>query len=790
MPAYFGLIYMFFCRMSKRRPRNLSSVSPVTLFSRSLLSVFLASASAAVLPAAAIAANAPSGAIQSIRIEGNQRIEEKTIRSYLGLKEGGAFDKAAIDKSLKDLFATGFFSDVKLLREGSALVVRVQENPVINRVAFEGNDRVEKDTLEKEIELKPRSVYTRAKVQNDVKRILDIYRRGGRYSATVEPKLIQLDQNRVDLVYEINEGPVARVKKITFIGNDVFSRSDLLEVIRTSEERWWRFLTDSDKYDQDRLQYDEELLRRYYISQGYADFQVKSAHAELSPEKDAFYLTFVLDEGPKYRFDKINVASTLKGQEQPDFGNIIKTKSGKTYDASKVEDSIDGMTKELGNRGYAFVEITPQLQRNAEAKTIDLTYAIKPGPRVYVERINITGNVRTLDNVIRREFRLAEGDPFNTSKLARTEQRLNNLGYFEKVDVKNEPGSAPDKTNINVDVQEKSTGEINLGAGFSSTDGALADFGIRETNLLGRGQEAHARFTYAARRKQAELGFTEPYFLDRELAAGFDIFRTRYDFLSESSYNLDSTGFSLHMSYALKEHLQHTITYTFRDNNITDVQSYASRYIRDQEGTNVNSNIGHALAYDTRNNRFDPTDGYYLRFSQEVAGLGGDSKYLKHEVKGSYYYPIAKNWTWSVLGSGGHMLGLGGRDILISDRFFIGGEVIRGFDNSGIGPRDVTTRDALGGNMYYAGTTELRFPLGLPEDLGFLGAAFVDAGNLWSVDASGPEVVDANKVRVAAGVGLSWASPFGPIRIDIARPIVKQREDVTQTFRFSFGTRF
>jgi outer membrane protein insertion porin family len=341
-----------------------------------------------------------------------------------------------------------------------------------------------------------------------------------------------------------------------------------------------------------------------------------------------------------------------------------------------------------------------------------------------------------------------------------------------------------------VGVQEKSTGEINLGAGFSSADGALADIGMRETNLLGRGQELRARLTYAARRKQAELGFTEPYFLNRELAAGFDVFRTQYDFISESSYNLNSTGFNLRMGYALSEHLQHSINYSLRDNDITDVRSFASRFIRDQEGRNVNSAIGHALTYDTRNSRFDPTSGYYLRFGQEFAGLGGDSKYIKHEVKSAYYYPIAKNWTWSAGGATGHLLGIGGEDIRISDRFFIGGEEIRGFDNAGIGPRDITTGDALGGNIYYAANTELRFPLGLPDDLGFLGAVFLNAGNLWDIDDRGPEVVDSNTIRVSAGVGVSWASPFGPIRIDISHPIVKEDEDVKETFRFSFGTRF
>lgn len=737
-------------------------------------------------------AQAQNGAdlIESVRVEGNERIEARTILSYMNIRQGQTFDQRSISGAMKELFATGFFSDVKLLRSGNTLVVRVVENPVINKVAFEGNDDIESEDLEKEIQLKSREIYTKTKLQNDVKRILDIYRRKGRYTATVEPKIIQKDQNRIDLVYEIAEGEVARIEKISFIGNDVFSGSDLESVIRSMENRWYQFLSDDDKYDPDRLQYDQELLRRFYTSQGYADFQVKSAHAELSPNKDAFYVTFVLDEGPKYTFSDIKVDSTLKGYENLDFSDTITTRSGEDYDGSAVESSIDAITQKLGNYGYAFVEVSPKMARNRNDNTIALTYQIRPGPKVYVERINITGNSRTLDEVIRREFRLAEGDPYNSDKLTRTEQRLNNLNFFEKVAISNEPGNAPDRTQINVDVQEKSTGEINFGAGFSSSDGPLADFGIRESNLLGRGQELRTRFTFSDRRKQVELGFTEPYFLNRELSAGFDIYRTSFDYLSESSYNLDSQGINLRMGYNIREKLQHTFHYMLRDNDITDIQPFASRFIFDQQGRHITSALGHALIYDDRNNRLNPTSGYYLKISQEVAGLGGDSRYLKHELRTSYYYPISKDWTWSVLGAGGHVLGLGGRDIFISDRFFIGGELIHGFDNSGIGARDINTHDALGGNMYYVASTEVRFPLGLPEDLGFMGAAFLDVGSLWDVDDTGPDVFNGDGTRVSVGVGLSWASPFGPIRIDISRPIVKEKYDRKETFRFSFGTRF
>ncbi len=759
------------------------------IFLSALCSFALAGAPA--LAAAPQAGQAVSGGvIGGIAVEGNQRIESATVLSYLGLKPGDKFSQDDIDAGLKNLFATGFFADVQLLRQGNTLLVRVVENPIISKVAFEGNDKIETKDLEKEVELKPRSIFSQDKVASDVKRILDIYRRSGRYNAAVEPKIIKEDQNRVDLVYEITEGPTAKVAKISFIGNDHFDGDTLRKTLRTEETRWYKFLTDNDKFDPDRLQFDQELLRRFYANEGYADFQVKSANAELSPNRDAFYLTFVVEEGPQYTFGEVKVVNELQGKDKPDLDKVVTTKTGKTYDGSKVEDSVDAMTKELGNYGYAFVDIQPRLERDKEKKIATLTYVIKPGPRVYVERINITGNVRTLDEVIRREFRLNEGDPYNAALLQRTEQRLNNLGFFEKVNIKDEPGSAPDKTVINVDVKEKSTGEINLGAGYSTTDGALGNLGIKESNLMGTGQELKANFVLASLRRDAELSFTNPYFMDREVAAGFDIFKTYEDFSSESSYISNIEGVTLRGSYSLQEKLQHTVYYTVHRNTISDVPSTASIYIQEQAGTNTTSAVGQTLAYDQRDNKQSPTKGYFASITQEAAGLGGTDKYLKHEVKTSYYYPIAPKWIMSVLGSGGYIYGFNGQNIRITNRFFLGGNSFRGFQEAGVGPHDITTLDALGGNEYYEGTAELRFPVGLPDELGVSGALFTDAGSLWHTDDSGPNVADSNALRLSTGVSVLWTSPFGPIRIDFAHAVLKQSEDRTQLINFSFGTRF
>lgn len=732
--------------------------------------------------------------IAHIIIKGNQRVEESTILTYLGLKEGSDVTAYDVDTALKNLYATGFFADAKIAPAPAAdgkidILVDVLENPVINKLAFEGNHAVDDKDLTGELELKPRSVYTRTKLQADVKRILDIYRRGGRYSAQVEPKVIQLDQNRVDLVYEIQEGPVAKVKKISFIGNDNYTSDTLRKTVQTAETRWYKFLTSDDKYDPERLQYDQELLRRFYTSAGFADFQVRSAIAELSPARDGFYITFTIDEGKKYTFGKININSALRGVDPKELQKIITTEEGQTFNSSKIEGSIDALTKELGNRGFAFVDIDPKLNRNPEKRTVDLTYNIKEGPRVYIEKINITGNVRTLDEVIRREMRIAEGDPYSTSKIARSEQRLNNLGFFEKVKITNEPGSTPDKTILNIDIQEKSTGEITLGGGFSTTDGPIAEAGIKETNLLGTGQDLRFNATLSGIRQLYDISYTQPYFLDRELAAGFDLFRTELLADAGIPYTMDTNGIKLRLGYALDERWNQTLNYTFKQTNIGDIQTGASEFIIDQAGTITESSVGHALTYENRDNKFNPTNGDYLRISQDVAGFGGDTHYLRNEIHTGYYYPVAPKWTLSLSGAGGYIVGFN-EDVRIEDRFFLGGQSFRGFENYGMGPHDRATGDALGGNIYYVVTPQLNFPLGLPDDLGFSGEVFVDAGSLWDVEPGGPTVDDSTTLRLSAGVGVAWSSPFGPIRIDLAQAVLKDTYDSTQIFQFSFGTKF
>jgi outer membrane protein insertion porin family len=738
-------------------------------------------------------AAAAGGTITAVQIQGNVRAEPETIRSYLQLKEGQTYDPAAADRSLKALFGTGLFADVVIDMQGSTLVVKVTENPIINRVAFEGNRKIEDDKLRDEVQSKPRQVFTRARVQADVERILSIYRRSGRYNASVEPKVIKLEQGRVDLVFEINEGDVTGVQRISFVGNEHFSDGTLRGKIRTSESVWYRFLSSDDRYDPDRLNLDRELLRKFYLSEGYADFRVVSAVAELSPNREGFFITFTISEGDRYKFGKVEVSTRFQGLDVDVLQSYLTMAQGEWYDADEVEKSVSALSDLVGSLGYAFVEVRPNIRRNKDDLTVDVTFDIQEGPRVYVERINISGNTRTLDKVIRREFRLAEGDAFSTAKVRRSQQRLKNLGFFEKVDVSAAPGSAPDKTNLEVQVVEQSTGDISFGAGYSTTSGVLGDIAIKERNLLGKGQELRFGISLGTLSTLIDLSFTEPYFMDRPMAAGFDIFRTSNDRQAVASYNDRSIGFALRAGWAYTEHLRQSVRYTLRQTDIYNVQPWASTIVQLNQGTSVVNEVSETLAYDTRDTRLLTTKGLLLRSSMAVAGLIGTEQYYRTTADAVYYQSIFEDVVASIGGSVGGVFAYNGSSLRLNNLFFIGGDTLRGFAVGGIGPRDSITADSLGGTYFYTGTTELSFPLGLPKEIGIYGKAFMDVGSLWGL--GGPAqysstVLTSNTMRVSSGVGIQWISPFGPIRIDYAIPIVQDPWDKTENIRFSFGTRF
>lgn len=727
--------------------------------------------------------------IADITITGAERIDPITIKSYLGLKPGDNFSARGMDRALKALYATGLFADVALAKDGQNLLVTVKENPIINRIAFEGAQKIDADTLRNEVSLKPRNVLTRAKVQTDVSRIQDIYRRSGRFGAKIEPKIIPLPQNRVDLVFEIDEGAKNGIARITFIGNKHFSDGALRSEVATRETAWYKLFGGNDNYDPDRLNADKELLRRFYMKNGYADFRVVSAVAELSPAQDNFYITFTVEEGERYRLGKIDYESRFKGLTPGQIAPAVDLDSGDWYNAQAVDKSAEAIVNAVSNMGYAFVDADPVLQPDPKTKTMDIKFVVQEGQRAFIEAINITGNVRTEDRVIRREFKVAEGDAFNAAKLRRTKQRLSNLSFFESVELTTEPGSAPDKIKINTKVSEKSTGELSFGAGYSSSEQLLGDIRIRERNLLGKGQDLKLAATLSTRRTEFDLGFTEPYFLDRNLSAGFDLFHITRENQRQSSYDDRRSGGALRTKFNYNEALSHEFKYGFRRVEVRNVADDASIYIKRQEGINTTSSVTQTLVYDKLDNRNDPSDGYFLRFSTDFAGLGGDSRYVRPELGAGYYYPLYENWVLGLTTEAGYIAKIG-EDIRITDRFFIGGNSLRGFKTAGIGPRDIATDDALGGNIYATGSAELKFPLGLPDELGIAGAVFTDVGTLTQTDDSGPTVRDAGTIRASVGFGVSWRSPFGPIRVDIAAPIAKEAEDETESFRFNFGTRF
>jgi len=734
-------------------------------------------------------APAPGDVIEDIAIEGAQRIEPSTIETYLTVRRGEPFDPQELERSLTSLFRTGLFADVVLRQEGDTLVVTVVENPIINRIAFEGNRRLEDEELLDEVQLRPRVVYTRTRVQNDVARILELYRRSGRFAATVEPQVIQLPQNRVDLVFEIDEGPLTGVQRIAFVGNEAFSDSALRGELLTTESRWWRFLATNDTYDPDRLAADRELLRRFYLSEGYADFRIISAIAELTPDSEEFFITFTIDEGPRYEFGTIDVTTRLPDLDVEPLRPLIESEEGDWYSSDDIEASIDALTDAVADQQFAFVDVQPRITRDREERLINVTYEIGEGPRVFVERIDISGNVRTVDSVIRREMELVEGDPFSQSLLRRSERNIENLGFFQVVEVTAVPGSTPDRTVIQVVVEEQSTGELSLGGGFSTIDGPLGSVTLLERNLLGRGQQLRLAALISGTTQEFDLSFTEPYFLGLDMSAGFDAFRITRDNQDESSFDEESTGFGFRVGYRLAEDWTQTLQYRLDYREVSDVDQNASRFIRDQEGETLQSAVGHLTVLDRRDSRIEPTEGYIVRFGNEVSGLGGDVNYFRTSANAAIYFPLFEETVLSLSAEGGHIVGLG-EDVRINDRFFVGGTNLRGFERAGIGPRDLTTDDALGGNIYGVGSVEVSFPLGLPEELGIRGRAFTDFGTLTDVDDEGAGVVDDGSLRASVGVGISWRSPLGPIRIDFAEPILKEDFDRTENIRFSFGTQF
>lgn len=747
-------------------------------------------------PASAPAAPLEGGTISDVRVEGNQRIEAATVRSYMLLQAGDAFSAERLDRSLKTLYATGLFADVNLRREGSVLVVRVTENPIVNRIVFEGNHKLTDEQLRPALTLRSRSVFTPALAQADREHILDIYAKRGRFGATVEPKIIDLDQNRVDVVFEIHEGPETYISRIVFVGNHAFGEGRLREIVGSREARWWRILATTDSYDSDRINFDKELLRRFYLSNGYADFQVTNAAAELAPDKSAFFVTFTLSEGERYRVGKVSVNTTLPRLDPATMKPFVEVASGDWYDGDAVERSVEALDLATQQRGYPFVDVKPRVSRDRAKHIVDLVFDIGEAPRVYVERIDINGNTRTKDKVVRREFRLAEGDAFNAELVRRSRQRLQDLGYFNSVAITTQPGSAPDRVVLNTGIAEKATGELTIGGGYSSDAGALANVGLRERNLVGTGIDASINAVLAQLRSELNLSVTDPYFLDRNLVAGFDLFHVQNNNQNIAQYDERRTGGSIRLGYEFTEHLRQSWTYSIVQRDIYNVQDTASIYVKDEAGNSLLSQLGTTLTLDYRDSTVDPHSGYVVRAGADYAGIGGNVHYVRTKLDGTYFVPLDRftgtpDWGISVAAGVGNLFSLGYQQKII-DNFFLGGDNLRGFESGGAGPHAEVGGDSLGGSFIWTQSTELHFPLPISPDIGLTGRAFVDIGNLTGVTTipgAGP-ITNFSTPRIGAGVGVSWKTPFGLINIDIADPVLKQKYDQTQLFRFGFGTRF
>jgi outer membrane protein insertion porin family len=750
--------------------------------------------------------------VTEILVEGNQRVEDSAVLSYMHISQGEEFSADKIDESIKALFQTGLFADVRMFRRGNSLVVQVEENPLINKVGFEGNSELGDDKLVKEIELRERMVFTRSRVQSDVQRLIALYRRSGYFAVRIEPKIIRLSQNRVNLVFEIDEGKATKIERINFVGNVAFSDGQLRSAISTAESAWWKFFSTTDNYDPDRIAYDKELLRRYYLKNGFADFRVISATAELARDGESFFITFTVEEGPQYSLGQISVNTGQTTLETEKLVSVVNLTTGQRYDANKVDKAVENITIEAGKSGYAFARVEPDVQRDEANRTLSLTFNIQEGPRVYIERIDIVGNFRTLDEVIRRELRLAEGDAYNRILIDRARRRLTALDFFEKIDFQETPGSAADKVIIIIEVVEKSTGTISFAAGYSSTEQVIGSISITERNLLGRGQFVRLSTSLSFKRQSIDFSFTEPYFMGRNVAAGIDIYATRTDQQSESSFTTQQYGGALRTGFALTEFQRIEPKYSFT-HRIIDVEdpTTVSPTIASAAGTDNISMLGIRYIYDDLDNPLRPTSGFRFESSTELAGLGGDVHWVRGEVTAYYFMPLLfEGVVLKVEGSAGHIQGWNGEDVPVIDRFFKGGDSFRGFARAEVGPHQSNPvsgdQDSIGGQTFAIGTLEMTFPVGLPEEFGLEGAVFTDFGTVFNVPEdtikagkngcpgapnTDPCVVtDSAALRASVGAGVIWQSPFGPLRVDVAYAFLKASTDKTELVRFSVGTRF
>ena len=754
-------------------------------------------------PAQAQAPAPPQTAlVDHITVQGNERIDSQTIVSYLPFQVGATVDAEMLDLAVKTLYRTDLFSDVQIVMNGNDMVVTVVESPIINQVVFEGNHAMTKDKLRDEVQIRPRGVFTKAKVQEDVQRIIELYRKSGRIAATVTPKIVELPQKRVDLIFEINEGPKTGVSAVAFIGNKAFSDNDLKTVVVTQKSLWWKFFSSNDNYDPDRMDYDREQLRKYYTNRGYYDFRVISAVAELTPDRKNFAISYTLDEGQKYNFGRVTIKTDNDKLKSEDLLRSVSIKPGQLFESDRIEKAVDDLTFAAGARGFAFVDIRPSEDADPNDRKVDLTFNVHEGARVYVDKIDIVGNTQTLDRVIRRQMLVSEGDAYNKALLERSKVYIRGMGFFKQgedgVKITEKPSAVAGKTNIEVAVIEQPTGELSFGAGFSSIQKFILDIGVSQSNFRGTGQEVRARVQTGSIQKDIDFSFTEPHFMNRDISAGVDLFQSSYHY-SGVDYSTDSVGFGLRMGYSLNGYSLMRLRYNMRRDDIQYASSASCNGLLYNCGAGTTSSVGYSLSFDLRNDFVAPTRGWSVILRQDFAGLGGDVKYVRTEGEAHWYHGFKKDMVLHISGTAGTITPWNGDAVRVNDRFFKGGDSMRGFEYAGMGPRDTSTTYALGGQTYAITSAELGIPNGLPEQYGLKTALFIDLGTLGGVDKrlkvdtlgnKLTNIADDLSIRASAGVTIRWKSPMGPIQFDLSQILSRETYDKVETFRFSQSTQF
>ena len=722
-----------------------------------------------------------SNIITNVIVQGNKRLESSLIINESQIQTLGN-DEKSLSRAVKNLYKTGFFDDVQIFKDKNLVYINVKENPVIDLISIEGNKEISDDLILEELTIKSRNVYSIDVIKSDADIIETLYKRQGFFSTYVEPKVIKIDDSRVNLVFEVYEGNEAKIKKVNFINNKVFSDSTLKDVISSTEYRWYEFWGSNDKFDKDRINYDKDLLKKYYYDNGYIDFRIISVNSSLVDNRKDFVVNFSLYEGNRYKVSNVSVRNLQK----LDVSDLIEISEGDWYSSIDIDNSIKNISEKASQYGYAFVDVYPLIKKRTGF--IDLTFEIEEGKKIFIDRINIIGNLKTVDKVIRRELELVDGDPFNSVKLRQSERNINNTALFDSVEIKLDESTDANKATVEVEVKEKATGQFSVGGGFSSLDGAIGNVAIKESNLFGEAKELSLALGISTRRQEIDLSYTNPYFLDKDVAAGIDVFNVRRNNKRYSGYKHNILGFRLRSGYEIVDDLRHFSSYTLKRDKIHDISNTTSRYIQDQEGKRVTSIIGQAIQYSTLNDRINPTEGLRVRLDLDYYGLIGDSEHFQTELKVANFLRLGDGVVLGNFVEGGYISPI--KDVKINDRFFINGDRLRGFKNLGIGPRDSATTDALGGEIYYLSRNEVTFPLGLPDDLGVAGLLFADIGTLYGLSESGADILDENKPRASAGAGISWLSPFGPVKFYLSKAILKEKYDKKEIFRFSFGTTY